>query len=128
MRRFALCLIFVFGFSTACLAQPFLCDQEGVNPTLIKFVPPAPNASQVIAITVGDLYYAPISAVAALQGNSIDVTLTARRWVVGLPPPLECATAYIGPLTAGSYHVNLFVLDLNAQQPASVPNATTTLQ
>jgi hypothetical protein len=95
------------------------CPNNGQS--RLAFAPVSPDSSQLITFTVGVpnyLFLSQQAAVATLQGNTINVTLTAVRNIIGLPPPLQCATAVIGPLPAGSYPVNFFLVSTDPPAPA----------
>jgi hypothetical protein len=129
MRLLLSLLTFSFlGIATPCIAQTyFACGVNGVPLTVlggspfIGFTPSAPNASQAVTITVGMVDYNPISAVAVVQGKAITVTFTASYIGLTTPPPLSCSTTMVGPLSTGTYVVNLF---LAADPAAQVATAT----
>jgi hypothetical protein len=94
----------------------------------VDFNPPAPNSAHPVAIAVGRNAYVPVGTPlqVQVQGNIINVTLAAN--VTGfLPPPVACGTAFAGPLAAGLYTVNLYILDLTGGAPVPFLAGTTSL-
>jgi hypothetical protein len=101
-------LFLVLAICTVAVAMPsgaqsFQCGVNGANITVITtgspflaFTPATPNATQTIVLTGGSLDYHPISAVAAVQGNAINITFTASYLGFATPPALSCGTARHG--------------------------------
>jgi hypothetical protein len=119
MWRFLLPLSFSLAVAAPSSAQPVPC----MGTLVLGFTPASPNASQPIAITVGVSGYGlgspPIQtgAVATLQNNAINVTLTGYPLFFAPPPGLTCTTTSIGPLSPGTYPVNLFVVEAGTPNP-----------
>jgi hypothetical protein len=94
-------------------AQTLPCGSGGIPLTVlggapfVAFVPSSPDASQAIAVSVGMVDYNPIGASAMVQGNAINITLTAIP--NGFVPPLQCSATTLGPVASGNYIVNLFL-------------------
>ncbi len=123
---FSLLSLVLLALATPCLAQTtyFACGVNGIplivlgGAPFMGFTPPEPNASQAVTITVGMVDYNPMSAVAVVQGNAITVTFRASYLGFTTPPALSCSTATVGPLPAGNYQVDLFLVD------PGIPNQT----
>src|SRR5258708_1313068 len=125
MRRLFAVLALSFVAVAPCEAQSFNCNElpgDGV----ILFSPSMPNSSQPVAISVGLGHYNPIGAVAAVQGNSINVVLNSTYNL--FPVPRECVTTIVGPLPVGTYTVNLFAfLFTSPTMPTLVATNTLTV-
>ncbi len=124
-------LVAVFLFAVALPCGAFTaCGVNGVplvvlgGSPFMGFAPPEPSASQAVAITVGMINYSPWGAAAVVQGNAINVTLNASYLGFATPPALSCSTATVGPLPAGNYVVNLFLVDPG--YPARAPSQVAT--
>jgi hypothetical protein len=133
MRLFLL-FVALSLLATRCAAQPvFACGVNGSPLTVLGgvpfmgFTPPAPNSSQAVTITVGMSNFNPMGAVAVVQGNVINVTFTASFLGFATLPALSCSTGNVGPLSAGSYIVNLFVVDPGVPNPTAIQTAIGTL-
>jgi len=81
--------------------------------------PGSPTSGDTVTISVGLTTYDPVSVVADVTGNVINVTLSANLIPVGVPPPAKCGTALVGPLSSGTYTINLYLIALTA--PGSGP-------
>ena len=103
--------------TTPCLASGTPHDAEG---NYIGINPALPDSTQPVAIKVGRESYNLISVAAVVQGNTINVTLTASYIGFTIPPPAGCETVVVGPLAAGSYTVNLFILDPGLPTPTPI--------
>src|SRR4029453_328979 len=110
LRRLLAILALSFLAVAPCHAQRVPCNIPLSPRVFIGFDPPSPNASQQITVIAGYGEYRysltnPISA--AVEGNSINVTILGTPWGF-LPTAQFCASVLIGPLTDGTYTVNLF--------------------
>lgn len=105
------------------VGAPLTLAFHGASP-FMGFTPPSPNAAQVIVVTVEETNYIAQSAVAILEGNTINVTLIGTSSVFLIPP--SCATAAFGPLPAGTYPVNMYLAGSSGNLPPRL-FATSTL-
>jgi hypothetical protein len=122
MRRLlSMFAAYLIGVGT-CGAQSNLCSNppsDFVTAPVINFSPAAPNASQLVTISVGMNHYEPHGATASVDGNVINVMLDASYILTPTAPPRDCRTTVIGPLPTGTYTVNLFVI--LALPPSTTP-------
>src|SRR6478736_2325252 len=106
MRRILAILALCFVAVAPCAAQSTLCSTppggDPLNPAVINFSPAAPNASQLVTVSVGIGGYTPLSATATVQGSTINVMLNSFYINVGTPPPRDCTTTSVGPLLPGT--------------------------
>src|SRR5438477_12464642 len=95
LRVLAVPAIVLLLFGAPCEAQTLPCGSGGIPLTVlggapfVAFVPSSPDASQAIVVSVGMVDYNPIGASAVVQGNAINITLTAIP--SGFVPPLKCS-------------------------------------
>jgi hypothetical protein len=88
-------------------AQGLPCGRDVFTQIIFEF-PATSTSSQPIEFLAG--YYNALSsgATATVHGNVIDVTIDGLLEIVpGLPPPMYCFSATVGPLPVGTYTVNL---------------------
>jgi hypothetical protein len=100
-----LVLLILYGPSNG---QPSSCAPG------MAFNPDAPNASQLVTITVGEQSDIPVaSPIVTVEGTTIRVAVTRHADpVCGQSfcwPPIVCATTSIGPLLPGTYATRLDV-------------------
>jgi hypothetical protein len=113
-------------WSTIADASIVGCNSAPI-PQYLLVDPAAPNPQQQIMITVGVFSYDAQSASIQVQGNAIDVTLTAA-FIGFTPPPPTCVASVIGPLAPGTYTVNFSLFTSNAPQLGAVLLTSTALR
>jgi hypothetical protein len=114
MRLLQFCaLIIVFAIGEVATAQisPCLGTPHDAIGNYIGINPPVPDSTQLVAIKVGRDNFNPISIGALVQGNAINVTLTANYLGLAVPPAASCDTVVVGPLAPGNYVLNFFTVD-----------------
>jgi hypothetical protein len=107
VRHAFVALTLSFMAIAPCGAQGVPCGRDVFTYTIFEFAPTTPS-SQPVTFTAG--YYNALStgATATVHGNVIDVTIDGLLEIVpGLPPPMYCFSATVGPLPVGTYTVNL---------------------
>lgn len=74
--------------------------------------PAAPGVDQPVLISAGRHGFQPTGLTVEVQGSTITATLSGFFLIIGLPPPnYACASSAIGPLAAGAYTVEAYVVD-----------------
>ena len=121
----------LFSVTICANAQSFTCSTPAtpgyIGLAFLEFRPSAPQSMQPVAITVGRVAYTANSLTSQIQGSVINVTLTGSFIPFDPPPPTQCLRTTVGPLTAGVYTVNAYLLDVFL--PSAPPSliATTSL-
>src|ERR1700675_1709099 len=109
-RLFWILTVFLYAVAGPCSGQSASCPNNGKP--VFGVIPATPSSSQQFTITVGAPDYQALSAAATRQGNSINVVLMGVPVMFSPGPPTSCSTtAPVGPLLAGTYAVNLVVVD-----------------
>ena len=106
---FAVLAVVALTLANSAAAQ--FCD-GGPPPNFayLDYVPKSPNSTQAITITVGRTAFVLHGDTSEVKGNTINVTQIGFIGAIGIPPPTMCSVVTVGPLPAGSYTVNYYLL------------------
>lgn len=103
------------------------CNTASAPAGYIAVSPVVPTDSTPVTITVGQYSYVPESVAVVVQGNTIDVTLSATNVGFQPSPPTGCLSSVVGPLAPGDYTIALRLFDPLAPQSGAIFLTSTTL-
>ena len=115
-------LLLLFCGTSWNVVQAALCPSPanpgpiGMGPFL-DISPVTPTSAQTFVISAGHISYDPVSLTTSVQGTTINATFTAIPTGVGVPPPLACASATVGPVPPGIYTIKVYLVTTNPVLP-----------
>ncbi len=116
-------------------AEPIFCDVPGNvaltaldhGGPLVSVAPTPPTSTRPLTFSAGTVSFEPSSASAVEHDGTIDITLSGRWLMWTTPPQPTCSLASLGPLAAGTYTVDLYVVDVERPDTGAVRVATGSL-
>jgi len=138
MRLFGYVLVAIAaGVPQAAFASPADCNasmqpgfvsaQDNILLYFYGVTSDAPTGATPIRIDAGRIAFIPSSISAEVHGHEIDLSVAGSYFGIGTPPPVQCISASIGALPAGTYTVNATYRSADMVVDDSAPPVTITI-
>lgn len=108
--------------------QPgFIIAQGSVLSYFYGVTPEPPTSATPLHIATARIAFIPSSVSVAVHGHEIDLAVAGSYFGFDPPPPLQCISASVGTLPAGTYTVNAAFHSADMMVDDSAPPVTITI-